>query len=105
MSLFSKLFGKVSPEQPAGEAQADGERLVPVPIPALAVLLHKLEQHKGSPLTEAEVLAARDKAACIMLPLAAKLEMDKKRGYEDINPENAWTEWVVLRSKLASGEA
>jgi hypothetical protein len=99
MSLFSKFFGKPK-EAPLAEVSAPGdqEALVPVPIPALGVLLLHLEKRKGSPLSEAEVLEARDKAACIMLPVTAKRAMDEKRGYEDINPENAWSEWQVFRA-------
>jgi hypothetical protein len=76
------------------------EPLVPVPIPALSMLLLNLERSKGSPLTEAEALSARDKAVCMMLPLSKKRMMDEKRGYSDINPENVWAEWQALRSQL-----
>jgi hypothetical protein len=100
MSFFSKLFGKSGgpPSAPASAATED-EPLVPVPIPALGVLLLNLEKMKGAPLTEQEVLEARDKAACIMLRLSAKRAMDEKRGYQDINPENVWLEWQDLRAE------
>lgn len=101
MSFISKIFGK-SASPPGGSPAGDrpGEPLVPVPIPALGVLLLNLEKEKGSPLSEQEVLAARDKAACIMLPLSKKRAMDERRGYEGINPENVWPEWQAFRAAV-----
>jgi len=80
MSFFSKFFGKQNtpPSEPAISDHQDP--LVPVPIPALGVLLLNLEKQKGSPLSEQEVLQARDNAVCMMLPLSKKRLMDEKRG-------------------------
>lgn len=44
------------------------EDIVLVPVPALVALLTRLEIDKGAPLTKAEALDARDKAACIAMP-------------------------------------
>jgi hypothetical protein len=77
------------------------EELVPVPVPALVALLLHLERQKGLPLTEAEVWEARDKAVCIMMPISARDKMAEKRGYPDIDLENAWTEWQAIRPSLA----
>lgn len=106
MSLFSKFFGKPT-EIPLADVSQHGEKeaLVPMPIPALGLLLLHLEKQKGSPLSEAEVVEARDKAASIMLPVSAKRAMDEKRGYEDINPENAWSEWQEFRAANLPGDA
>jgi hypothetical protein len=105
MSLLSKLFGK-SQVVPASRPQVDdpADPLIPVPIPALGILLLNLEKQKGSPLSEQEVLEIRDKAVCIMLPLSAKYAMDEKRGYHDVNPENVWPEWKKFRAE-ALGDA
>ena len=43
-------------------AEPESEPLVPVPIPPLRILLLNLERQKGSPLTEEQVLRARDGA-------------------------------------------
>lgn len=99
MKLFSKFFGK--PASPPSKSQ---EPLVPVPIPALGALLLNIEKQKGTPLSQAEVLDARDKAVCIMLPLSAKVAMEEKRGYRDIDPENIWEEWLQLRAEVSSGQ-
>ncbi len=74
---------------------------VPVFVPALAHLLRQAEQAKGSPLTRAEVLQVRDKGACVMLRPSAALELEDKRGFQDIDPENCWEEWQALRQALA----
>ena len=78
----------------------DDDPLVLVPIPALvAVLLHR-EQEKGSPLTEAEVLAIRDSAVCEALRYSAAAAIAEGRGYDDIAPEHAWEEWNAIRPSL-----
>ncbi len=61
------------------------ENLVITPVPALCLLLLNLEKEKGSPLTEVEVIEARDKAVCIALRLSVAKEMEEKRGYRDLN--------------------
>lgn len=73
---------------------------VPVFMPALAHLLRQAEQAKGSPLTRAEVLAVRDQGACMMVRGSAALELEEKRGFRDIDPENCWEEWQALRERL-----
>jgi hypothetical protein len=100
MSLLSKLLGK-SPAPLRNEVQADApaEPLIPVPIPALGILLLNLEKQKGSPLSEPEVLAIRDKAVCVVLPLSVKRAMDEKRGYRDVDLENVWQEWQAFRAE------
>jgi hypothetical protein len=99
MGVLSKIFGGKQ-----GDAPPPDEPLVPVPIPALGVLLLNLEKKKGEALTEAEVLDARDKAVCMMMRLSQKQALDEKRGYSDINPENAWAEWLVFREEMKRGE-
>ena len=100
MSLLSWLFGKNTPtaDTPAF-LPANDDRLIPVPVPALGVLLLNLEKQKGAPLSEAEVIEARDKAVCMMLPLSAKVQMDEKRGYRDIDPENVWAAWLAFKAE------
>ncbi len=79
--------------------------LVPVPVPALVALLLHLETEKGAPLTEAEVLAARDGAVCMMMPLSVRDEMAASRGYDDIDPERAWAQWSAIRPSLIAADA
>lgn len=75
------------------------DELVPVFIPALVALLIRAEQLKGSPLTEAQVVAIRDNADCMMLPAATKADIEEERGYADIDPERCWEEWLLVRAE------
>ena len=76
------------------------EQLVLVPIPALVALLVHHERENGEPLTQAEVESIRDNAVCMTMPLSAARKMAEQRGYDDIDPENCWQEWVALRDSL-----
>jgi hypothetical protein len=58
----------------------------------------RAENLKGSPLTRDEVVAIRDNAVCMMLRASAKAEIEKKRGYPDIDPERCWDEWLQFRA-------
>lgn len=84
----------------------DEERddLVIAPVPALVALLLNLEQKKGSALTEAEVLEARDNAACIAMPRSAYRAVSEARGYDDIDPERVWEDWLDFKASLDEGE-
>ncbi len=76
------------------------EKLVPVFMPALVSLLVNMEDKKGSPLTLTEVLRLRDAAYVIMLPKSASEKMTESRGYQDIDPENAWYDWQMARRNM-----
>src|SRR6185369_17709765 len=79
------------------------EPLIPVFVPALANVLALAEKNKGSPLSAAEVEAARDKSVCIMMPTLEAAEMDQSRGFIDVNPENCWADWHRLRTQMVGG--
>jgi hypothetical protein len=65
------------------------EPLVLTFVPALVVLLLRAEQDKGSPLTNGEVLSIRDNGACVALPQSQVRLLAERRGYDDIDPEQA----------------
>ena len=75
------------------------EELLIVPVPALVAVLMALENDKGAPLTEEEVLRARDGAASIVMPRFAAEAVAEERGYLDLDPENIWEEWQAFRRK------
>ena len=77
-----------------------GDGLILVPVPALVALLLNREEAKGSPLTEQEVLAIRDGAECIAMPHDVAAKVAEQRGYDDIDPENAWADWNAIRPNL-----
>lgn len=66
-------------------------------IPSLVSTLLRAEGEKGQPLTEEEVLAIRDNAR---VRASREVELEavlRRRGYEDIDPENCWQEWLEFR--------
>ncbi|GGQ31385.1 hypothetical protein BKA00_001801 [Actinomadura coerulea] len=78
------------------------EPLRTVFMPALVVLLRAAEQEKNAPLTEAEVLAIRDDAVCMTVPLSIASGLEGARGYPDISPEDCWREWLSVRERTAA---
>ena len=77
--------------------------LLPVFIPALVALLIHAEELNGSPLTRNQVMAIRDNANCVMLPLSTKAKMEEERGYADIDPGRCWEDWLIVRVKTSTG--
>ena len=73
--------------------------LIPVFMPALSAVLIAAEDQKGEPLNEVEVLEIRDSAACIMMEQKDAANLAKSRGV-DIDPENCWYTWQMLRREL-----
>jgi hypothetical protein len=76
--------------------------LVIYPIPSLVATLLHAEQEKGSPLTESEVLAIRDKCPSVTLPRSVAAKVTEERGYEDIDPDKCWAQWQETREKNKS---
>ena len=74
--------------------------LIPVFVPALSTVLIAAEDKKGQPLDKDEVLDIRDSAACIMMDQTDAAKMADSRGYLDIDPENCWYDWQMLRREL-----
>jgi uncharacterized protein YegJ (DUF2314 family) len=76
------------------------EQLVPVFNPALAPLLLRAEQMKGSALVREEVIEIREQAASILMSLQEAQAVEEKRGYRDLDPERCWEEWQEFRLNL-----
>ena len=84
------------------EAMSDAKNdpLCLVFIPALVTVLLNKERAKGSPLTEDEVLAIRDKCVAVTVPFSMALKMETDIGYPDIIAEDCWNEWQRVRVQL-----
>ena len=78
-------------------ADDEADPLVLVFDPPLVDVLRELERSRGRPLTEVEVVAARNAAVCMAIPYSAALKLDQSRPYHDIDAEHVWDEWVRLR--------
>jgi hypothetical protein len=74
------------------------KKLVPIFIPSLIAILLNGEDVKGECLTREEAEALRDNSYSIMLPESMLDVMKDNRGYRDINPENCWEEYMIIRS-------
>lgn len=68
--------------------------------PPLITLLLAAERSKGAPLTEEEVHAIRDEAACISVPRSMAEALAESRGYADLDPEACWEQWQVVRDQF-----
>ncbi|RSZ59091.1 DUF2314 domain-containing protein [Massilia atriviolacea] len=73
--------------------------LLPLFAPPLSLLLESAEDAKNSPLNEVDVLEIRDAAAVIMMSRDDFNAMAQTRG-DDIDPENCWYDWQMLRRRL-----
>lgn len=78
----------------------ESQNLVPYFMPSLSAILVNAEDKKGSPLEYDEVIAIRDKSTCIMMEIADAKKMDESRGYIDLDPENIWHTWQMLRRDM-----
>jgi hypothetical protein len=92
MSWFHRLVSKT-------KGYAVEEAVVIVPIPPLVTLLEQHEAANGSPLTEEQVLRIRDGAVCMTMSRSRADQLAESRGFPDIDPANAWSEWVRVRSR------
>ncbi|WP_312267815.1 hypothetical protein [Pseudescherichia sp.] len=70
-------------------------------IPALVVVLIAKEKEAGRELTRKEVESIRDSATAIRVPIETARDMVRERGYLDIDPENAWEEWLLHKKMTA----
>jgi len=68
-------------------------------VPSLAATLLHHEKKKGAPLTRSEVNRIRDQAPAILVSQGTLKELRERRGYDDIDPENAWSEFQALRGQ------
>lgn len=84
---------RLGPEGGSARALPD---LHPLFMPALVVLLENLEQRSG-PLTRRQVEEATERATCMAVEHRHARDMERSRGYADIEPELAWEQWSTLR--------
>lgn len=67
-------------------------------IPSHVALLAAKEREAGRELLRHEVEAIRDNATTIELPNEISRDMTISRGYQDIDVEHVWNEWLTLKN-------
>jgi hypothetical protein len=77
------------------------DSLVVVPMPALSIWLLHIENQKGSPLTEEEVLAAVERAPAITMTAEDAAQFAQRMDGPDLDPDNVWAEWQAFRGRMA----
>ena len=86
--------------QGPGVAGIEATRLVPTIVPALVSVLMSAEASKGRPLTQSEVLDLATNSPAIAMEPRDALELERSRGYADIEPELAWEQWQIVRRTI-----
>ncbi|MFC4044910.1 DUF4261 domain-containing protein [Dactylosporangium siamense] len=67
-------------------------------VPALVAVLTAAERQAGRPLHRDEVERLTSGGACMAMQYGDAQHLERTRGYADIEPELAWSQWQVLRS-------
>jgi hypothetical protein len=78
-----------------GEADSRSE-LRPVFIPALVAVLTAAEAEAGRRLRREEVERLTSEGTCMMMAHADAQQLERTRGYADLEPDLAWRQWQVL---------
>jgi hypothetical protein len=55
------------------------------------------ESKAGRPLNKKEVEEIADKTVCIALSPAIARNLERERGYADLDPGRAWEQWQIAR--------
>lgn len=80
------------------------DEVIITPIPSLVATLLNKEQEKGAPLTREEVEEIRDQAPAVALTPEQRRAVNERRGYDDLDPEQAWEHWQVAREELSDND-
>lgn len=80
-----------------GQQGVEASSMTPVIMPSLAALLSNAERSAGKPLTRREVEGLVSSAPAVTMEHARARELERSRGYADIEPELAWEQWLILR--------
>ncbi|MEO9321941.1 hypothetical protein ABFT23_00520 [Nocardioides sp. C4-1] len=84
---------------PPGSTATVGGDLDMVFVPALRLVLGAAEQQDDVPLDEQRVTEVRDGATCIAMEPRHARDLERSRGYADLDPELAWEQWRALRAR------
>ena len=80
---------------PGGAARSRGTT-IPVFVPALHAVLLAMEAQSAAPLTRGQVESVRDGATCIAMTAHDAQQLERSRGYADLDPEHVWSQWQLV---------
>ena len=83
-----------------GSAGLEATSLKAVITPTLMSMLLAAERSRGRPLERSEVEALVDRAPAISMEIEDASAMERSRGYADIEPELAWSQWQIVRERF-----
>lgn len=86
----------------SGSAGEPPTKLACVFMPSLVSLLLAREQKAARPLTRGEVEQITSNATVVALEHRDAREMERKRGYTDLDPSRVWDQWQIVREKIPS---
>lgn len=76
----------------------------PLIIPSLASILGWVEAQTGTILGREVVQSLASQAPSMTLPESVAARLEKARGFEDLDPEAAFDQWVYLREQMQRQE-
>lgn len=82
---------------PPEDCRLSASKVAPTIMPSLAALLTRVEAQKGSALTRDEVERIVADSPAVVMDLADVIELERSRGYADIEPQLAWEQWQLIR--------
>jgi hypothetical protein len=62
-------------------------------MPSLLRLFREAEQQGGAPLTLEQARSIRAKATGMLVTKAAAQDIEIRRGFRDLHPDDFWNEW------------
>lgn len=86
---------------PGGKARDMGE-LQPVHMPSLLSVLTALEKQAGKKLTQRQVEKVRDEGVCVAMNPRDIQQLERSRGWSDLDPELVWEQWTAYRDSRNS---
>ena len=83
---------------PEGDKGLESMSLIPTIIPPLVAVLANAESAQGRPLTPQQVDSLVNDAAAVTMEVKDAQQLERSRGYADIEPRRAWDQWQIVRT-------
>ncbi len=84
---------------PMGDDSLSALDTAPMIVPSLRALLMAAEAEREEALTQSQVETLLDGSPAIAMKLADAIELERSRGYADLEPRRAWAQWQLIRGQ------